>query len=89
MNKTLEEIKKEYKQKLYELVPKKFGVLEEELWQFIESTISQTKQELIEEIEKRVEKLEPDCGDTWDEWQEGFADARGQLYKLLEKLSNK
>lgn len=91
MNKTLEEIKKEFEEKFIDTSSQLYvatgNCINQEsgyiIWNFIESTISQTKQELIGEIKKQAEyiKLKHPHGDGWG--------AYGFLMEFLEKLSNK
>lgn len=103
-NKTLTEIKKEFEEKFgikitnhkingQKSVYYKLPDFYENIWNFIEKVISQTKQELIEEIEKwRVEQIE------WYKSgnNESFKDQAGEriielmaLGYQLKKLSNK
>lgn len=87
--KTLEEIKEEALKKVAKTMKSwlkleiGFAQAHKEVGDAIESTISQTKQELIGEIKKQAEyiKLKHPHGDGWG--------AYGFLMEFLEKLSNK
>lgn len=59
------------------------GVLVDFVKSELKKAADSARVKVVEEIEKELHVLEPNCGDTWDEWKDGFYDGISQVFDLL------